>query len=95
MLKKQGLEMDLKLEGRTCIVTGASSGIGRGIVRVLAHEGVRLAIAGRDAMALESLKREIIELNSCEAIICIGDVATEVGVQQVCTQAQQGLGRIR
>jgi 3-oxoacyl-[acyl-carrier protein] reductase len=33
------------LEGQTAVVTGAASGVGRGIARVLAAEGARVAIA--------------------------------------------------
>ena len=39
--------MDLQLKGRTALVTGASSGIGRAIAAALAGEGVRVAITGR------------------------------------------------
>lgn len=40
--------MDLKLSGRTAVVTGASSGIGLATARMLADEGVRLAACARD-----------------------------------------------
>src|SRR6187431_2476952 len=63
--------MDLKLNGRSCLVTGASSGIGRGIARVLSSEGVRLALAGRDAAALEALRQELAERGECDATVCI------------------------
>ena len=36
--------MDLKLEGKTALVTGGSAGIGKGIARALAQEGVDVAI---------------------------------------------------
>src|SRR5690348_15718137 len=39
--------MDLKLKDRTCLVTGASRGIGRGIAKVLAAEGCRVAVVAR------------------------------------------------
>lgn len=45
--------MDLKLNGRTCLLTGASSGIGAGIERVLASEGVRVAMTARRTNQLE------------------------------------------
>lgn len=45
------------LEGRTAIVTGGGSGIGRAIALELASAGVRVAIAGRRADVLEETRR--------------------------------------
>ena len=39
--------MDLRLKDKTGLVTGASSGIGRGIALALGAEGVRLALVAR------------------------------------------------
>src|SRR5690606_35857072 len=42
-------DMDLGLEGRTVIVTGASGGIGREIARTFAAEGADVALTYRNA----------------------------------------------
>jgi len=52
--------VDLRLAGRTALVTGASAGIGRGIALALAAEGVRLAITARRIDRLEALTEEIV-----------------------------------
>lgn len=44
--------MNLGIEGRTALVMGASSGIGRGIAAALAREGARVALASRSAERL-------------------------------------------
>jgi short-subunit dehydrogenase len=48
------------LEGKTALVTGASSGVGRAVAMRLAREGVRLAISARRTDALNRLADEIV-----------------------------------
>ena len=45
--------MDLKLQGRRALVTGASRGIGLAIARTLADEGCEVLMTARNASALE------------------------------------------
>src|SRR5258708_32343342 len=47
------------LENTTAIITGASSGIGRGIARLLAREGSQVFITGRDAERLQKTAQAI------------------------------------
>ena len=51
--------MDLKLRGKTALVTGGSEGIGKGIARALAKEGVDVAICARRQEPLEATANEI------------------------------------
>jgi len=48
-----------RLESKTAVVTGGSRGIGFAIARVLAVEGCRVIITGRDADRLEQSKAEL------------------------------------
>jgi glucose 1-dehydrogenase len=45
---KGNFVMDTQLHGQRCLITGGNSGIGLGIAKTLAREGVRLIIASRD-----------------------------------------------
>ena len=51
--------MDLQLRGRWALVTGASQGIGAGIAKTLAEEGVNLHLTARSADGLQRVRAEI------------------------------------
>ena len=84
--------MDLAIAGRTALVTGASAGIGVGIATCLAREGVRLALAGRNAKALEDVGRKVKALGAPEPVLVTGDLATEAGVADVARAASGAFG---
>jgi len=50
---------DFNLKGRTCVVTGASRGIGEAIARGLAENGANLVIAARKQESLEGVAAAI------------------------------------
>lgn len=51
--------MNLQIEGRLALVTGASRGIGRAIAVELAREGARVALVARSADQLEALRNSL------------------------------------
>lgn len=51
--------MDLGLDGKVAMVTGASRGLGRAMAAALAAEGVRLSLCARGADALEAFAAEL------------------------------------
>jgi len=51
--------MDLKLSGRTALITGGSRGIGLGIAQALAAEGCHLHLSSRNAADLETARAKI------------------------------------
>ena len=57
--------MNLNLADKVAVVTGASRGIGRGIVQVLAQEGAQVAVNYvKDRAAAEEVVQEILETGS-------------------------------
>jgi NAD(P)-dependent dehydrogenase (short-subunit alcohol dehydrogenase family) len=50
--------MDLGLRDRVCLVTGSTSGIGLETARLLAEEGARVIVTGRDPERVENARRE-------------------------------------
>lgn len=74
--------MDLNLSGRRALVTGSSSGIGRGIARVLAREGVHVIVHGRDEARTRGVAGEIAAAGG-SAEVAIGDLACDAGAAAV------------
>lgn len=72
---------DRMLAGRTALVTGASSGLGRTFAKALANAGARVAVAARRAALLESLVAEI-EVAGGQALPLVMDVADGASVEQ-------------
>ncbi len=50
--------MTMRLQGKTAVVTGATSGVGRSIAFALAREGVQVALLGRKAGTLRVVARQ-------------------------------------
>jgi 3-oxoacyl-[acyl-carrier protein] reductase len=66
--------MELGIAGKTGLVTGASSGIGRGIALALAAEGVRLAIVARRKDLLEQVAAEIVAHRGAPPAVIVCDL---------------------
>ncbi len=85
--------MDLGLEGKTVIVTGASGVIGRGLVQRFAEEGSNVVLATRDG----AKGNEIAALYSGktgEAVCIPTDVTSPESVESMVEQTRQRFGPI-
>ena len=85
--------MDLGLNGRVAIVAGGSRGIGRATALALAAEGCRVAIAAREAAALESVRREAEGLG-LEAQAMQSDLTEAADVERLVAATTERFGRI-
>lgn len=86
--------MDLQLEGRTALVTGASMGIGRAIAVRLAAEGARLAIAARREDLLEQVADGIEKAGGTRPAIVVADVMQPESPQRIRDAAVRALGKV-
>jgi 3-hydroxybutyrate dehydrogenase len=69
----------MKLQGKSAIITGAASGIGKDIALVFAHEGCKVAIADLNIAAADATASEI-RANGGQAIGVAMDVVNEDAV---------------
>jgi len=81
--------LDPKLSGKRALITGGATGIGLGIAKMLAKEGVRLAIASRNP---EPSGIECLRAFGIEVVPIMVDVSTEAGVVRMFDEAVAGLG---
>jgi NAD(P)-dependent dehydrogenase (short-subunit alcohol dehydrogenase family) len=85
--------MDLGLEGRTVVVTGASGGIGRGLVLGFAGEGARVVLASRDAAACEGVATAASALSG-ETLVVPTDVTDAASVKAMVETTRERFGEV-
>jgi 3-oxoacyl-[acyl-carrier protein] reductase len=82
--------MDLQLAGKVAIVTGASRGIGRAIARVLADEGMRLAIVARSDEEL----RQVAASLPTESLAHVSDLRRAAAPDEAVAAAVARFGQL-
>lgn len=82
------------MAGRTALVTGAGSGIGRAVGLELGRLGANLVLAARSREALEEVAREASSLGAGEVLVRPTDVRDESQVRDLAEAARQSFDRL-
>lgn len=69
------------------LVTGASSGIGREVARILGAQGCDLVVTARRRLELEALAEELSRAHSIDVKVIVADLSDSVGVENVIREA--------
>jgi 3-oxoacyl-[acyl-carrier protein] reductase len=80
--------MDLGLDGKACIVTGATRGIGLATARLLCDEGARVLLVARDAEALARAGE------ACGAAFLVADVTKPADGERVVGACVERFGAV-
>jgi NAD(P)-dependent dehydrogenase (short-subunit alcohol dehydrogenase family) len=76
----------MRLNGKTALVTGATSGIGRATAEAFAHEGAELVVTGRDAQRAAQVVGGIIDSGGRARSVVV-DLRQPDGVQRLAAEA--------
>ena len=82
--------LDLALDGKVGIVTGAAGGLGAPIAKTLAAQGVTVVLVGRREKALES----VADMIGKKATVHACDVTNEAGVAGLAAEVERRQGRV-
>jgi 3-oxoacyl-[acyl-carrier protein] reductase len=77
--------MDLKLAGRTALITGGSKGIGRATAEIFAAEGCNVIIVSRSAETLAAAKAAIAQKSNVRVDTVAADLSDSKNVDQLAT----------
>lgn len=83
-----------QLQYKVAVVTGASSGIGKGIATALAERQVQLVLAGRNQARLEETANHLKETYNAQVETVITDVTQRQQVEQLVKQAKSHYGHL-
>lgn len=81
------------LKNKVIVVTGASGGVGRAVVRAFGKYSVKIALLARGGEGLEGARREV-EAAGSEALIILTDVADPIQVERAAKLVTDKWGAI-
>ncbi|CAG9167558.1 Oxidoreductase UcpA [Cupriavidus laharis] len=84
--------MELNLKGRVAVITGASKGVGKGVARALAGEGVNIALIARGREALVQAAEEIAGEFHVQALPVEADVTDTASMRAAAAKVREHFG---
>jgi NAD(P)-dependent dehydrogenase (short-subunit alcohol dehydrogenase family) len=79
--------------GKTAVVTGAASGIGRALAQRFCDDGMKVVLADRDAAALARAESEL-RASGAEVLAVVTDVSDGAQVAALATRTQEAFGEL-
>lgn len=83
----------MDFRGKTALVTGSGSGIGRAIAVLLAQKGADIVVNDVSLAQAESTSKEVRGLDR-KALICLANVADKKAVDEMFSQVKSNFGKI-
>ena len=86
--------MDLGLRGKVCLVTGASSGIGRATAVMLAAEGARVVGTARSEAAFAAVADEVRTAGGVDPVLLVADFAEDGAAERLVAAVLARAGQV-
>lgn len=86
--------MDLGLQGKNALVTGASSGLGLATARALAAEGANVTLVARSAEKLSAAAAGIVAPANTSVTTLVADVSDPEAVRTMVSEARRTMGSV-
>ncbi len=86
--------MELRMDGRKALITGASLGLGRAMAERFAGAGAEVAIVARRSDILDEARAEIEQKTGGRVACVAGDVSTAEGCQAAYEAAGEAMGQV-
>jgi short-subunit dehydrogenase len=83
----------MRLEGRTAIITGASSGIGQATAAQLVEDSVNVVLASRNRKKLEALALDLVSLPG-RTLVVPTDVTDRLSVEALVRRTAEEFGQV-
>ncbi|MBW8699103.1 Gluconate 5-dehydrogenase [Streptomyces sp. MBT84] len=88
------MPLDIRLDGRTALITGGGSGLGLAMAEALHAQGAAVAVLGRTKAKLEDAKEQIAAGSGSPVLTVVADVNDDDAVADALRQVHGWQGRL-